>query len=103
MIVERNRQNSELGSGAAMARVCEVCGKRAQMGNSVETRGKAKYLGGVGTKITGITRRQFRPNLQRVRVATPDGGAKTKKVCTQCIRSGVVRKAVKQKPFKLPG
>ncbi|MCH2180536.1 MAG: 50S ribosomal protein L28 [Mariniblastus sp.] len=86
-----------------MARVCEVCGKRAQMGNSVETRGKAKYLGGVGTKITGITRRQFRPNLQRVRVATPDGGVKTMKVCTQCIRSGMVRKAVKQKPFKLPG
>ena len=73
------------------------------MGNSVETRGKAKYLGGVGTKITGITRRQFRPNLQRVRVATQDGGAKAIKVCTQCIRSGSVRKAVKQKPFKLPG
>jgi large subunit ribosomal protein L28 len=73
------------------------------MGNSVETRGKAKYLGGVGTKITGIARRQFRPNLQRVRVATPEGGAKSVKVCTQCIRSGSVRKAVKQKPFKLPG
>jgi len=86
-----------------MARVCEICGKRAQMGNSVETRGKAKYLGGVGTKITGIARRQFRPNLQRVRVATPEGGAKSVKVCTQCIRSGSVRKAVKQKPFKLPG
>ncbi len=86
-----------------MARVCEICGKRAQMGNSVETRGKAKYLGGVGTKITGIARRQFRPNLQRVRVATPEGGAKSMKVCTQCIRSGSVRKAVKQKPFKLPG
>ena len=86
-----------------MARVCEICGKRAQMGNSVETRGKAKYLGGVGTKITGITRRQFRPNLQRVRVATPEGDAKSIKACTQCIRSGSVRKAVKQKPFKLPG
>ena len=86
-----------------MARVCEICGKRAQMGNSVETRGKAKYLGGVGTKITGITRRQFRPNLQKVRVAMPDGTAKTKKVCVQCIRSGAVRKAVKQAPFKLPG
>lgn len=73
------------------------------MGNSVETRGKAKYLGGVGTKITGIARRQFRPNLQRVRVATPEGSAKSIKVCTQCIRSGSVRKAVKQKPFKLPG
>ena len=33
-----------------MARVCEVCGKGPQMGNRVETRGKAKYLGGVGTK-----------------------------------------------------
>lgn len=86
-----------------MARKCEVCGKNAQMGNSVETRGKAKYLGGVGTKKTGITRRQFRPNLQKVHAALPDGGAKSMKVCTQCIRSGRIRKAVKKKPFKLPG
>ncbi len=56
-----------------MARVCEICKKRSQMGNSVETRGKAKYLGGVGTKITGITRRQFKPNLQRVKVTTENG------------------------------
>lgn len=85
-----------------MARVCEICGKRSQKGNSVETRGKAKYLGGVGTKKTGITRRQFRPNLQRVKVAQPDGSNKYKKVCTQCIRSGAIRKAVKSKPFSLP-
>ncbi len=85
-----------------MARVCEICGKSAQVGNRIETRGKAKYLGGVGTKITGKTRRQFRPNLQRVRVATPGGGAKRMKVCTECIRSGSIRKAVKQKPFVLP-
>ncbi len=84
-----------------MARVCEVCGKRSQKGNAVETRGKAKYLGGVGTKITGITRRDFKPNLQRVKVTTKNGGTKTMKVCTQCIRSGAVRKVVKQKPFKL--
>ena len=30
-----------------MARVCEICGKGTQVGNSVEIRGKAKYLGGV--------------------------------------------------------
>lgn len=84
-----------------MARVCEVCGKRSQKGNSVETRGKAKYLGGVGTKITGITRRDFKPNLQRVKVATKSGGSKSMRVCTQCIRSGAIRKAVKQKPFTL--
>ena len=84
-----------------MARMCEICGKQSQMGNSVETRGKAKYLGGVGTKLTGITRRQFKPNLQRIKIATPNGGTKTARVCTSCIRSGAVRKAVKQKPFKL--
>lgn len=85
-----------------MARVCEICGKRSQKGNAVETRGKAKYLGGVGTKITGCTRRQFRPNLQRVRLSLPDGTNKAMKVCTQCIRTGAIRKAVKQKPFTLP-
>ena len=85
-----------------MARVCEVCGKRSQVGNTVETRGKAKYLGGVGTKITGITRRKFKPNLQRIKITTTGGTTKTARVCTQCIRSGAVRKAVRQKPFKLP-
>lgn len=84
-----------------MARECQVCGKKAQMGNSVETRGKAKYLGGVGTKVTGITRRQFRPNLQSIRVVTPKGNRKVK-VCVQCIRSGAVTKVQRQKPFKLP-
>ena len=85
-----------------MARQCSVCGKQSQMGNSVETRGKAKYLGGVGTKITGITRRKFKPNLQRIRIALPDGTNKRSLVCTQCIRSGAVRKAVQRTPFSLP-
>ena len=85
-----------------MARVCEVCGKGTQVGNAVETRGKAKYLGGVGTKITGITRRQFKPNLQRVRITTANGTNKTARVCTQCLRSGAVRRVVRQRPFNLP-
>jgi large subunit ribosomal protein L28 len=85
-----------------MARVCEVCGKKTQVGNAIETRGKAKYLGGVGTKITGITRRKFKPNLQRVNVSTSNGTRKAMRVCAQCLRSGAVRKAVRQVPFKLP-
>ena len=86
-----------------MARQCEACGKKVQMGNRVETRGKAKYLGGVGTKITGITRRKFIPNLQRVHVTLPSGQNKSMRVCTQCIRSGAVRKTVKTKPFDVSG
>ena len=84
-----------------MARVCEICGKGRSLGNSVETRGKAKYLGGVGTKITGITRRTFLPNLQNVRTTTASGTSKTVRVCTQCVRSGAVRKQVRNAPFKV--
>ena len=85
-----------------MARVCEVCGKGTQVGNSVEIRGKAKYLGGVGTKKTGITRRKFKPKLQRVKISTMSGTHKSVRVCTRCLRNGAVRKVVRQKPFKLP-
>lgn len=67
----------------------------------MEIRGKAKYLGGVGTKVTGITRRTFLPNLQRVKTTTENGTTKTVRVCTQCLRSGAVRKQVKNTPFKL--
>lgn len=84
-----------------MARVCNLCGKGNQVGNQVTIRGKAKYLGGVGTKVTGITRRTFKPNLQRVRV-TQNGTNKTILACTQCIRSGAVTKLVKAAPFRLP-
>ena len=85
-----------------MAQQCEVCGKKPALGNQVTHRGKAKYLGGVGTKVTGISRRKFRPNLQRVHVATKNGTHKTMRVCAQCIRSGAVTKRVAHSPFKLP-
>jgi large subunit ribosomal protein L28 len=72
------------------------------LGNSVTHRGKAKYLGGVGTKVTGISRRKFSPNLQNVHVSTPNGTRKTMRICTSCLRSGAVIKTVRQAPFKLP-
>lgn len=84
-----------------MANECFYLGKKASMGNSVKTRGKAKYLGGVGTKKTGITRRKFKPNLQRVR-AVVDGDVKRIWVSTQAIRMGLVQKPVVNKPFSLP-
>ena len=85
-----------------MAVQCEVCGKKPSVGNQIETRGKAKYLGGVGTKITGKTKRRFKPNLQSIKVSTTNGTVKTMRVCTRCIRTGTIRKAVKARPFKLP-
>ena len=81
---------------------CEYCEKKPSMGNQVEHRGKAKYLGGVGTKVTGISRREFKPNLQRVKITTPNGTTRYARVCTRCLKKGVVRKAIQQAPFKLP-
>ena len=74
-----------------MARRCEFCGKSTQVGNQISTRGKAKYLGGIGIRITGITRRKFKPNIQRVR-AEINGVVRRVKVCTKCLKSGKIRK-----------
>jgi large subunit ribosomal protein L28 len=79
-----------------MPRQCEVCGKIGKVGNTYAHRGRAKYLGGVGIKVTGISKRKFEPNLQKVRSQTPNGTVKRLTLCTQCIRSGKVTKPVKR-------
>lgn len=76
-----------------MSRVCEICGKKTEVGNQIERRGLAKWKGGVGRKITGKTKRKFKANLQRVR-AIVDGSIKKIKVCTRCIGAGKITKAV---------
>ncbi len=71
-----------------MSRVCYFTGKRTHKGNKIRTRGKAKYLGGVGRKTTGIARRTFKPNLQRIHVWLPNGTTRYVLVATSVIRSG---------------
>ena len=78
-----------------MPRVCYFTGKKTTFGNQKTHRGKAKYLGGVGTKTTGITARKFRPNIQRVR-AVIDGQIVRIKVSTKALRNGLVVKPVKR-------
>ena len=84
-----------------MGKHCEVSGKKTSFGNQVTRRGKAKYLGGVGKKITGKTRRKFKPNLQRIKIEI-DGKVKRVRVCVKAIRSGLVKRPLKRKPFQLP-
>jgi large subunit ribosomal protein L28 len=78
-----------------MPRVCQFTGKHVVTGNSISRRGKAKHLGGVGKKITGITRRKFKPNLQRVR-AVVDGRVCRVRVSVKAIRMGMVVKPLKR-------
>jgi large subunit ribosomal protein L28 len=82
-----------------MPRVCHFTGKKTSFGNQVTHRGKAKYLGGVGTKITGVTRRRFQPNIQKVR-AVIDGQIVRIKVSSKAIRNGMIVKPIKRKYTK---
>ena len=79
-----------------MPRVCTLTGRRTVAGRTYTHRGKAKYLGGVGTKITGKTKRTFRPNIQTV-TALIDGVPKRIKVSAKAIKSGLVIKPLKRK------
>jgi large subunit ribosomal protein L28 len=73
-----------------MSRVCAVTGRRTRVGNKVKRRGLAKKQGGVGRRVTGRSKRKFKPNIQLVRVLTPDGGVLRLKVSTKVIKTGVI-------------
>lgn len=63
-----------------MSKVCSVCGKGPQVGYNV-------------SHAHNRTKRRWLPNLQTIR-ANIDGIKKRIKVCTACIRTGRVVKAV---------
>jgi len=64
-----------------MSRMCEICGKKPQVGNNV-------------SHANNRTKRIFYPNLQNVKAVLTTGEVRRVKVCTSCIRSGRVNKAV---------
>lgn len=72
--------------------ICAICGKKPITGNSIQRKGLAKKKGGIGKKVTGISKRRFYPNLQTVK-AIVNGGIKRIRVCASCIQAGKVQKA----------
>jgi len=84
-----------------MGQQCAVCGKKPVLGNQYTRRGKAKYLGGVGRKPTGISRRTFKPNLQSLQCQV-GGSVQRLRVCVKCIRGGLVQRPQRKKPFTMP-
>jgi len=82
-------------------RICEFCGKKTQVGNKVSRRGLPKKQGGIGLKTTGIRRRTFKPNLQKVH-AIVEGKARRVRVCTSCLKRGrIVKRLRRQIPVSL--
>jgi large subunit ribosomal protein L28 len=63
-----------------MSKVCSVCGKKPAFGNN-------------RSHSMVATKRRFEANLQRVRVLV-NGSPQRAYVCTRCLKSGKVVKAV---------
>ena len=63
-----------------MSKVCAICGKKPSFGHN-------------RSHSMVATKRRFDPNLQRVRLLV-DGVQRRGYVCTRCLRSGKVEKAV---------
>ena len=63
-----------------MGKFCEVCAKGSMSGHNVSHSNRK-------------TNRIWAPNVQRVRVVV-DGQAKRLNVCTRCLRSGNVQRAL---------
>ncbi|MDD3845693.1 MAG: 50S ribosomal protein L28 [Syntrophorhabdaceae bacterium] len=63
-----------------MARICDICGKRKQNGNSV-------------SHANNKSKREWLPNLQTVRIVK-DGETRKARLCTKCIKKGNFQKAV---------
>jgi large subunit ribosomal protein L28 len=64
-----------------MAKTCSVCSKGYQKGHKI-------------SHAHNISIRRWHPNLQRVRVALPNGGTRRMWVCTSCIQKGKINKRV---------
>ncbi|HPR64564.1 MAG TPA: 50S ribosomal protein L28 [Thermoanaerobaculia bacterium] len=63
-----------------MAHVCDICGKRPVAGNAI-------------SHAHNLTRRRWKPNIQKLRVEW-NGGKRRMNVCMRCLRSGKVKKIV---------
>lgn len=63
-----------------MSRKCEICGKGQVSGNTV-------------SHSMRHSRRKWNANIQSVRVVDENGTVRKAKVCTRCMRNGLVNRA----------
>lgn len=75
---------------------CHFTGKKTTFGKKKAYGGQKVSKGGFGLKTTGISRRTFKPNLQKV-TALVDGTPTRVRASTRAIKSGLVVKPLKRK------
>ncbi|NOZ62365.1 MAG: 50S ribosomal protein L28 [Calditrichaeota bacterium] len=63
-----------------MAKQCDICGKKPQVGNHV-------------SHAHNLNKRRFNPNIHKMKIMD-NGTVRHANVCTRCLRSGRVTKVV---------
>ena len=64
-----------------MSRKCEICGKKPQFGHNV-------------SHANNKTQKIQNPNVQKIKIKGDSGQTKRANVCTRCLRSGKIQKAI---------
>ena len=80
-----------------MACKCDYSGRRPHVGKRIVQRGKPKKEGGIGQNVTGISKRRWKPNLQKIRIIDENGTVRRVKVCARYIKAGKFAKAPPRK------
>lgn len=75
-----------------MFRKCALCGKGPLTGKKVVRKGLEKKKGGTGSKIVRSSKRQFLPNLQKMRIIL-NKHPRQVYICAKCIKKGDIKKA----------
>ena len=80
-----------------MAIKCDYSGRRSHVGKRIIRRGKPKKEGGIGQNVTGISKRRWKPNLQKIRIVEENGTVRRVKVCVRYIKAGKFAKAPRRR------
>ena len=76
-----------------MSSICQITGKRPTTGSVIHRKGQSKKSGGIGTHVTKVNKRKFKPNVQKVKIVTENGGTKRIWVSVKALKAGKVTKA----------
>jgi len=77
------RRHGNINMGVNEVARCEMCDKGIQTGHRLSI---------TRSQISRRANRMWRPNIKKIKVME-NGTAKTVKICTRCLRSGVVTRA----------
>ncbi len=64
---------------------CEVCDKKVRTGHRISI---------TRSQVSRRANRTWKPNVKKMKIVTDNGTVKSINVCTRCLRSNLVKRAI---------